>query len=149
MLRVDEHGEFMYPFVRSPYNYDMDRVSRETGLVCLDPSRTKQEFKEECDINTILRRFGVTGHLPLTAVQPLAGDFTGINDYQEALNTVMAADANFLRLPSAIRERFNNDPRQFVDFCLDSGNIEAVRELGLAPRPVAPALSEVVKDGKP
>ena len=36
MARIDEHGEFMYPFVRSPYNYDMDRVSRETGLVCLD-----------------------------------------------------------------------------------------------------------------
>lgn len=147
MNRIDEHGEFVYPFVRSPYNYDMDRVSRETGLVCLDPSRTKQEFAEECDINTILRRFGVTGHLPIAAVQPLSGDFTGIDNYHDALNTVLAADANFLRLPSGIRERFNNDPRQFVDFCLDKSNIEAVRELGLAPRPEAPVLSEVIKDG--
>lgn len=146
-MRIDNDGVIVYPFVRSPYNYNMDAVSRETGLLCKDGSRTKQEFAEECDINTIIRRFGVTGHLPITTVQPLEGDFTNIDDYQSALNTVMAADENFMRLPSSVREKFNNSSQQFVDFCLNPANIEAVRELGLAPRPEAPALTEVIKNG--
>lgn len=127
----------------------MDSVSRETGLLCLDPSRTKQEFKEECDINYIVEQFGVTGHMPITTVQPLVGDFSNISDYHEAVNTVKASNENFMRLPSAIREKFNNDPSQFVDFCLNPANIEAVRELGLAPRPVAPGITEVINNGTP
>lgn len=146
-LRIDNDGCIDYPFVRSAYNYDMDAVSRETALNCRELTRTKQEFKLECDINNIIKQFGVTGHLPITSVQPLEGDFTNIDDYHSALNTINAADDNFLRLPSGIRERFNNDPNQFVDFCLNPANIEAVRDLGLAPRPAAPALSEVIKHG--
>lgn len=144
-MHCDEHGVLVFPFVRSQYNYDADAVSRETGLVCADGSRTKQEFLEECDINVLMRRFGVTGRLPVAAVQPLVGDFTSIGDYHEAMNAVIAADENFMLLPSSVREKFNNDPRQFVDFCIDPANIEAVRDLKLAPRPVAPVLSEVVK----
>ena len=33
------------PFFRSPYNYDMDGVSRETGLECLDPSLKRRVLK--------------------------------------------------------------------------------------------------------
>jgi len=144
-MNIDNDGVIVYPFVRSPYNYNMDTASELTGLRCDDGSRTKQEFAEECDINTIIRRFGVTGHLPITSVQPLEGDFTNIEDYHSAINTVNAANANFMRLPSAVREKFHNNPQIFVDFCLDPANIEAVRDLNLAPRPAAPALSEVVK----
>jgi len=147
MFSIDNNGEINYPFVRSQYNYNMDAVSRETALTCPELTRTKQEFKDECDINNILRQFGITGHLPVSTVQPLAGDFTGIDDYQSALNTIMAADQNFLSLPSNVREKFNNSSQQFVDFCLNPANIEAVRELGLAPRPEAPVLSEVIKNG--
>ena len=45
-------------------------------------------------------------------------------------------------MPSVIRERFGNDPAKFVDFCVNPANIEAVREMGLAPRPVEPAKKE-------
>ena len=45
------------PFVRNPYNYDMDQVSQETGLKCEDPSLTQQHCRDECDINVIVERF--------------------------------------------------------------------------------------------
>lgn len=143
---IDNNGVILNPpFVRSPYNYDRDLASTESGLLCLDPTRTQKQFKDECDINVIIERFGVTGQLPVMAVQPMSGDFTGIGDYREALDVVAAANENFYRLSSKVREKFNNDARQFVDFCVNPGNIEAVRELGLAPRPGVPGLVEVVK----
>ncbi|AXH76961.1 MAG: internal scaffolding protein [Microviridae sp.] len=144
MLRVDPDGFVIV--VRNPYNYDVDAVSRETGLACTDPTRTQQQFKDECDINVILERFGVTGHLPLTTLQPMAGDFTEITDFHGAMQAVEAAKENFMTLPSKVREKFNQDPKVFVDFCLDPANIDAVREMGLAPRPVAPTMTEIKKD---
>ncbi|AXH76202.1 MAG: internal scaffolding protein [Microviridae sp.] len=139
-------GELMPTFVRSPYNYDRDAVSRETGLACPPETRTQQQFRDECDINVILERFGVTGQLPLVTVQPMAGDFTGIDDYKSAVDTVMAAEENFMALPAKVREKFGQDPNKFVDFCLDPANIEAVREMGLAPRPPQPTLVQLMKE---
>lgn len=135
-------------FVRDPYNYDRDAVSSLTGLKCTDVTRTQQHHKEECDINTIVRRFGVTGQLPIMAVAPIAGDFTDVEDYRTMLDRVRAAQENFMLLPSNVRDRFEQDPRKFVDFCVDPANLEAVRELNLAPRPAAPAIDKVTNDGK-
>lgn len=138
----NHHGEIVR-FVRTPYNYDADQASVQSGLLCLDGTRTQQQFKEECDINVILERFGVTGRLPLTTLQPMSGDFTGIDDYQSALESVRAANANFLTLPSKIRDQFNQDPRAFVDFCLNPANRNAVAELGLMARPPQPTIAEL------
>nr|QJB20123.1 MAG: internal scaffolding protein [Microvirus sp.] len=120
--------------LRKPYTDDKNKKSELTGLVCEEPTRAQQQFKEECDINTILKRFGVTGHLPLTTKQPLAGDFTEIDDYQSAVEAVRAAQQNFMTLPASTRSKFHNDPQQFVDFCINPANIDAVRDLGLAPK---------------
>jgi phage internal scaffolding protein len=118
-------------FVRSAYNYDTDLASYESGLDCVEPSVTQQSFKEECDINTILRRFNVTGQLPVSPIDPQYGDFSGVTDYQSALNAVMAAQAGFDDLPAVVRQRFANDPAAFVDFCLDESNREEMIKLGL------------------
>lgn len=146
-MYTNHNGEIV-AVPRAPGNYDADAVSEATALTCNDASRTQQQFKDETDINVILERFGVTGHLPVTAVQPMSGDFTTITDFQTALETVRASEENFMRLPSKVREQFGQDPRKFVDFCLNPANIEAVRELGLAPRPVAPVITEVIKNGQ-
>lgn len=142
---VDSNGVIV-DTPRSPGNYDADAVSAATGLVCLDPSRTQQQFKDECDINVILERFGVTGHLPIVSVQPMQGDFTNISDYHTMVETLRASQDNFMALPSKVREKFDNDPRKFVDFCVDPANIEVVRELGLAPRPGEPGIIDVMKE---
>jgi phage internal scaffolding protein len=118
-------------FIRTPYNYDTNLASEESALYCEDPSRTKQSFKEECDINTILKRFNITGQLPVGPLQPQYGDFSGVFDYQTALNAVIAAQDSFNALPATLRNRFANDPAAFVDFCSDESNREEMIRLGL------------------
>ncbi len=118
-------------FIRNPYNYDTNSASEESALYCEDPSRTKQSFKEECDINTILKRFNVTGQLLVGPLQPQYGDFSGVYDYQTALNAVIAAQDSFNALPAMLRNRFANDPAAFVDFCSDESNREEMIRLGL------------------
>lgn len=135
-------------FVRNAYNYDMDQVSLETGLKCEDPSLAKQEFKEECDINTIVTRFGLTGEMPEFITTPLQGDFTEVTDYRSALHLVMEADAAFMEIPAETRERFGNDPGRFVAFCSDPANAEKIKEMGLGriERPVEPLVVRVLPD---
>lgn len=120
------------PFIRTPYNYDTDAVSDLNGLSCPEPTLAQQHSAQECDINYIVERFGVTGQLPpQTGPAPTYGDFTGILDYRDALHAVMAADEAFMALPAKVRERFDNDPALFVDFCSDGNNISEMMELGL------------------
>lgn len=124
------------PNLRSAFNYNTDLLSDETGLNCQDPSRTVQEPKEETDINEIVRRFGLTGKLPDDLRNPVYGDFLGIADYHGAMMAVAAANEAFDRLPAALRERFGNDPEQYVTFCLDDKNKEEMQKLGLTkPKP--------------
>ena len=129
------------PFLRTPYNYDVDAVSDETGLKCEDPSLAQQHMAEECDINNIVERFGVTGQLPdAPAYMPTYGDFTGIGDYRQALDAVSQANDAFMSLPANVRERFDNDPALFVDFCssTDPADRSEAIELGLIPPPAKP-----------
>ncbi|WP_445712128.1 MULTISPECIES: hypothetical protein [Pseudomonadati] len=118
-------------FIRNPYNYDTNLASEESALYCEDGSRAKQSFKEECDINTIVKRFSVTGQVPVSPLQPQYGDFSGVFDYQTALNAVIAAQESFSALPATLRNRFANDPAAFVDFCSDESNREEMIRLGL------------------
>lgn len=127
-------------FVRTPYNYDADQASLDSGLRCEDVSRTQQHFQEECDINTIVRRFGLDGDLPEGVRRPMYGDFTGIGDFRDAIEAVRRAEDSFMAMPAAVRSRFENDPGAFVDFCNDPANKDEWKKLGLVdPDPVAPA----------
>lgn len=127
------------PFVRHPYNYDQAAASVNSGLMCTTPTRAQQQFKDECDINTIAARFGLTGQMPLVVNLPQYGDFTSVTDYQTALNSVLAAQASFMALPPNIRERFANDPQNLLLFVSDDANIPEARELGLLPPEPIPA----------
>jgi phage internal scaffolding protein len=119
------------PFLRTPYNYDLDAASNESGLHCEDASLTQQHFKDECDINNILRQFNVTGLLPENTLSPRYGDFTGIGDYHTALNRVIAAEDEFMALPAQIRSRFDNDPANLIEFLENSDNKDEAIKLGL------------------
>jgi phage internal scaffolding protein len=123
------------------YNYDTDAASNESGLACEEPSLAQQHFKEECDINTILQKFNITGLLPEAPLSPRYGDFTGIGDYHTALNRVLAAQDEFEALPAQIRARFNNDPAQLIEFLENEKNRPEAEELGLVEK----AAAEVVE----
>ena len=127
-------------FLRTPYNYDTDAASNESGLACEEPSLAQQHFKDECDINNILRQFNITGLLPEQPLSPRYGDFTGIGDYHTALNRVMAAQDEFDALPALIRARFDNDPSKLIEFLENSENRPEAEELGLVEKVAAVAV---------
>lgn len=124
-------------FARSAgFNYDTNAASDESGIdFTNDPGLTQQQFKDECDINEIVRRFGLTGELPENVRTPRSGDFTGVNDYQSAMNAVRAADEAFMELPGELRKRFDNDPQKLMDFMEDENNKEEAIKLGLVNKP--------------
>lgn len=128
-------------FLRTPYNYDTDAASNESGLRCEDASLAQQHFKDECDINVILEKFNVTGLLPDAPISPKYGDFSGISDYHTAMNRVIAAQHEFGALPAQIRARFQNDPAQLIEFLQDEKNRPEAEELGL----VEPVAAEAVE----
>ena len=130
------------PFLRTPYNYDLDAASNESGLHCEDVTLTQQHFKDECDINNILRQFNITGLLPEAPLSPRYGDFTGIGDYHSAFNQVIAAEDEFMRLPAQIRSRFENDPAKLIDFLEKSENKDEAIKLGLVNPVVLPQVAE-------
>lgn len=119
------------PFVRSPYNYNMNEAGDESGLKCQDKTLTQQHMADECDINKLVERFVVTGEIPTLRMPPMQGDFTRAPTYQEALNLMVEARQSFMRLDAKVRSRFDNDPALFVDFCSDEANRDEMRQMGL------------------
>ena len=134
------------PFLRTPYNYDAMAVSDETGLKCEDETLAQQNFKDECDINNIMERFGLTGELPANPLPPQYGDFSGVLDYHSAMNAVLAAQDAFADLPATMRARFDNDPNNLIRFLDDPNNRDEALALGLIadtePRASMPEPSE-------
>lgn len=130
-----------FPRSRVLGSFDVKAWSLMHGLACKDPSRAVQSQKDEADINTIVRNFGVTGKLPVSVRVPMYGDFDTVSDYREAIEAVRAAEESFLAMPSELRDRLGNDPQRFLEWCADKGNLEEMRKLGLAPA-VAAAQAE-------
>lgn len=96
------------------------------------PTKTQQNFKKECDINNILKKYRKTGLLE--HVNQYAGKYEDLSeptDYQTALNIVISAQASFDSLPSDLRRKFDNDPGKFLDFATNPDNYESMKDLGL------------------
>lgn len=114
-------------------------LGKRVALYCEDPSLAVQSQKDEADINTIVRNFGVTGTVNVPSVLPSYGDFDGVDDYRSALEAVKGAEAAFMTVPANIRERFHHDPQAFLEFCENPKNLPELRSLGLANPEPAPA----------
>jgi len=105
---------------------------------------TKQSFKDECDINVIMKRYAATGILEhVREAAPRYLDATTY-DYQAAMNLVAEANSLFAGMPSELRERFGNDPAKLLDFVHDPKNAQESVSLGfldpaLLPEGVLPA----------
>lgn len=103
-------------------------------LTC-GPSRTKQSFKEESLMSTIMNKWRKGESIAENRNEPQFGDFTGVDDYHTAISAIRDAEQDFLGLPSALRDRFGNDPGQLLDYLSDPGNREDSIRLGLVADP--------------
>jgi len=109
-------------------------------VMAIGDGRTKQEFKHECDVNTIIRRFVRDGFLVHMAKgTPKFLDVSEIGDYRTAIDQVRAAEEYFGNLPAKVRAKFGNDAARFLD---EAGKLsrDELRELGLV---------ELRKDDRP
>ena len=94
---------------------------------------TRQEFAEECDINTIMARYEAGGAVShVNKAQPVYLDCTLYPGLQAHMDAFREASLSFAALPAKVRREFDNDPQKFVDFACDPANIERMREWGLA-----------------
>lgn len=132
-----------FPLVRTRFNTDFDKLSRCTSIGVFEKTRTQQQFKEDADINEIVRRFGLTGKLPDDIRMPEYADYNDVFDFQTAMNTMMNAEREFMKLPSDVRRHFDNDPQKLLEFVGNDANYDQAVKLGIvkakAPPPPAPA----------
>nr|AVQ10218.1 capsid protein VP3 [Gokushovirinae environmental samples] len=108
------------------------------------PSKTRQEFTDECDVNAIMARYDAAGVWPFkdNAVPPVYLDFVGMPDLQDAMASLINAEEAFMTLPAIVRKEFDNDPVRFVEYASDTSKPEVLSQLrawGLAEPEKAPA----------
>lgn len=109
-----------------------DVKERPYAMCDWEPSMTKQSFKDECDINKIIARYGVHNAVmmrPQYQGQPRFLEVP-VPDYQQALEMIQKAEESFAALPAKTRALFQNDPSHFVSF-LDTATPEKLAEIGL------------------
>jgi len=84
---------------------DHDAITLRTGLVCPpEDNRTRQEFKDEADINTIVARF--YPFAPPTARVPQFGEQDMSLDLHSAMLAVQDAKEAYGTLPESLRSQY-------------------------------------------
>lgn len=144
----------MIPYGKGLREYDAALVSIETGLDTGRETLVQQHLKEEVDVNTIVRRFGLVSALPAWSREGLYGDFTDIVDFDSALARISRTQDAFLKLPAEVRDRFKNDPGELVRYAQSVSEEEfvaAMRPREAAVPPAEPSGSGVggESSGKP
>lgn len=104
-------------------------------------SRTKQSFKDDCDINIVVERHARTGFLnTIQAPPPMYLDLASVQDWKTAMDHMTSMNTYFMELPAAVRAEFDNDPAKFTDFLAAHDAHEQLKDLGLA------AIDEIATD---
>ena len=107
-------------------------MSLPDSIKTLDYSdgRTKQGFKDQTDINVILKKAQRTGSLShLQKHGAHYADYSDVPDLLEAHRRIKAGQAVFEELPSALRSEFGNDQFEFFKFVNDPANSDRLGEL--------------------
>lgn len=88
----------------------------------VEPSLTKQSFKDECDINVIMAKYrkgALVTHLERR--QPRWLDVSEITDFRQSVEYLQEVSEWFAGLPAPVREAFDNDPATVVEY-MNDGN---------------------------
>ena len=127
-------------------------VQKRVATINKEETRTQQQFRDKVNINSIMAKYRKTGLIDHVRKNPgVYSDMTKVVSYQEALNTVISAQATFDTLPANVRARFQNDPHQLIEFLKDSKNDEEAGKLGLIipkapPKPPEQIAAETPKE---
>jgi phage internal scaffolding protein len=94
-------------------------------------SLTQQHFREQVNINTIMRKARKTGVMPQFSGDCYYGDVSQIVDYKDCLDKVNKIGDLFMGMPVEVRNKFKNNPAEIIDFLADEKNEDEARKLGL------------------
>lgn len=101
-----------------------------------DESLTVQSDRELADINKTMEKFRRTGIVQgLDRAEGQFRDVTTFEDYADVMRTVKAAEGEFMKLPSKVREIFNHDAAEWLDTAHDEDKRQALVEAGFIEAP--------------
>jgi len=117
---------------RTRKSFERERFTTAVGSV----SRTKQSFRDACDINAIVKKFQTTGHLAhINVRRPSYTDVSNFEDLQASLEAIASAEAGFAALPSFIRAAADNDPLRLVEMLDSEEGIAELEAVGFVNEP--------------
>lgn len=97
-----------------------------------EESATKQAFKEQCDINYVVRTHAQSGMWAhINPREPHFGDFSQAINLQGAIATLRAAEDDFNALPARVRRAADNDPEVFLQMCANEDDFYELVDAGL------------------
>lgn len=112
--------------------------TRSRVVTQIDPeakSKVLQSEKKHADINNIVARAKETGQLPVLMGRNPITELPDSTTYLDMMNKVVEARQSFERLPSGVRNLFDNDPAKLLA-TLDASRTDEkistqLRELGI------------------
>lgn len=108
----------------------------EFGISFKGPGRTRQDQKDSCDINLIMRKYLKRGILPrINAKTPVYDDFSTVLSYHESLDRIARADALFAALPAELRANCKNDPALLIEYVESGDHVDELVDLGVMEAP--------------
>lgn len=101
------------------------------------PGRTKQSFKDQCDINKILKKAQIKGGLAHVQKYPEAsyGEFDQNADLFTARERIEKATKIFNELPAEVRREFDNDPLAFTAYAAKQPPGELIQKIPAIAEP--------------
>lgn len=130
-------------------NFIKRKVTFDYSKSKTNPGKTQQHFKKQCDINNIVSAHLKKGLSPHLNPNVENYGFASAIDLQDAMNVVTYANQGFAQLPSDVRNKFDNDPRKFVEFIDTEGHQEQLKEWGLLRPSIEAADPQAAGAGDP
>lgn len=94
------------------------------------PSLTVASDAHLADIKNIMAQFGATGMAALDETALVFQDISGFTDLADAMNQAKAAEFEFMKLPSKVREIFKHDVAVWLDTSHDEDKRDALIDAG-------------------
>lgn len=146
LLNIDNSGLVYYSINdKGEKIYGSNQKGPLYSEIYFGPSLTQQQFKEDCDINLVLKKYGV--HHDYVPGQVAIGieNFRDLSiapkDLTEAMAIVQHANESFMDLPAELRRAVGDDARVLLELSSSEEGVEKLKAAGFGAKN-APDASE-------